>query len=575
MASLLNNPKLNSLLDSAKLKAESAINEVTAIGKSIRPVLNSDLLAKGGGLKAKLALVEDIARYGFSTARQMLYAAMHDPDQLAIIDDMGERTYREVLDDTLALARALQRRGLGQEDHIGVMCRNGRAIIYALGAKGFIGAQVFLLNIASSPEQLAKSIAEHDLDMVLVDEEFAERLPADMGGCQVIIGYAEDLHDPQVREASWPTFQQLIDTAPSKEEEKLPLFPKRPPNIIMSSGTSGTPKGVAIQEPIIPTPIPALITRVPWRANMMTQMSASMFHSWGWGLINIIIAHRATVVVRRVFDPKQAMEDLEKYKVEGIITSPIFMKEQLRAALEGDYDVSSVRMIMSSGHAMTPDLIRSIQEKFGPVLANVYGSTEASASVMCTPEELAEDPHVAGRPITGVRVKILDDDDNEVPPNTIGRIFSRGSMTMKKYTNPRDQMVVRHGLLEIGDKGYVTEDGMLYVVGRNDDMIIVGGENVYPKSVTEVLEPMPGIRDLFVKGVEDEDTFARLAVWIAREDDAAGRKLTKNALQDWVLERLGEHSVPRDVVFVDALPYNPTGKVMPRELPDSRIHGEP
>lgn len=567
--------QIKKLANNLKYSAEGLATEVSAVGRGLIPVLRSDIVAKGGGVRGQLAFLEGIARYGFSTARQMRYAAFHAPDQLAFIDDMGQRTYREMLDDVQALARSLQSRGVGKGDRVGVMCRNSRAIIYAIGAKGFVGTKIFLLNIGSSPEQLAKSMVEHDLDLLYIDEEFAERLPEDLGDCEIIIGHAEGLGNPKVRDASWPTFQQLIDTAPSAEAEKLPLFPKRDHIIIMSSGTSGTPKGVAIREPLIPTPLRALVTRVPWRAKMMVQMSASMFHSWGWANINLIIAHRATVVLRRVFDPQQAMEDLVNYQVEGIITSPIFLKEQLRVAEEGDYDVSRVKMIISSGHAMTPDFIRAVQAMFGPVLANFYGSTEASSCVMTTPEELAEDPKLAGRAVTGVRIKILDEDGNELPPGQVGRIFCRGAMTMKQYTNARDKMVIEKGLLEIGDKGYLTEDGRLYVLGRNDDMIIVGGENVYPKSVTEVLEPMPGIRDLFVKGVEDKDTFARLAVWIVREDDETGRRLTKKAVQDWVLEKLAEHSVPRDVVFVDELPYNPTGKVMPRQLPDSRIHGEP
>lgn len=567
--------QIKKLARNLQYSAEGVATDVATVGRGLIPVLRSDIVAKGGGIRGKFALVEGIARYGFSTARQMRYAAFHDPEQRAIIDDIGERTYRELLTDTEALARALQRRGLGKGSRIGVMCRNSRAIIYALGAKGFIGARIYLLNIGSSAEQLANSLVEHELDLLVIDEEFAERLPEDLGGCGVIIGHAEDLDNPQVRDSSWPTFQQVIDSAPSSEEEKLPLFPKRDRIVIMSSGTSGTPKGVSMQDPVIPTPLITLVTEVPWRRNMMTQMSASMFHAWGWGNINLIIAHRATVILRRHFDPQQAMEDLVNYQAEGIISSPIFLKEQLRVAEEGNYDVSSVKMIFSSGHAIGPDLVRGIQEKFGPVLTNYYGSTEASSCVIGTSEDLAADPTVSGRPVAGVRIKILDNDGRELGPNQVGRIFCRGRMTMKEYTNPRDKMVIERGLLEIGDKGYFTEDGRLYVVGRNDDMIIVGGENVYPKSVTEALEPMPGIRDLFVKGVEDEETFARLAVWIVREDDETGQKLSKKDVQEWVLDKLAEHSVPRDVVFVDKLPYNPTGKVMPRELPDSRIHGEP
>lgn len=565
--------KLKNALDTVKYAAEGAATEVKAIATGVGPVLKSDAVVSGGGLKAKLDLVKGVARYQFTTARQIVYAASNAPERTAIIDDMGERNYREVLADVQALARALQRKGVKQSDHIGVMCRNSRALIYALGAKGMLGTEIYFLNVASSAQQLAKSIEEHSLDMLFIDEGFTERLPENLGNCDIIIGHADDLQNPQTQNPEWQTFQQVIDAAPSKKEEKLPLFPKKEGIIIMSSGTSGTPKGVYIQEPFIPTPLPSLFTWVPWRKHMMVQMSASMFHAWGWANINLIFAHRATVILRREFDPVEAMEDLEKYRVDAIITSPIFMKEQLREAQLGDYDVSTVEMIISSGHAMSPDLITGIIDKFGPVLANFYGSTEASSCAMARPEELARDPKLAGQAINGVRIKILDNEGNVLPPNTVGRIFCRGALTMKHYTNNRDKMVIERGLLEIGDKGYLTEDGRLYVLGRNDDMIIVGGENVYPRSMEEALEPMPGVRDLYVKGVEDEESFARLAAWVVPDDSEAGRNLTKESIQQWVRDELAEHSVPRDVVFMERLPRNPTGKVMPRMLPDSRENG--
>ena len=294
-----------------------------------------------------------------------------------------------------------------------------------------------------------------------------------------------------------------------------------------------------------------------------------MFHSWGWANLNLIFAHRATVVFRRDFDPVQAMEDVDRYKVNGIITSPIFIKEQLKVAQNGDYDASSIEFIVSSGNAMHEDLLRGLHKQFGPVVCNFYGSTENSVVAIAKREELVENPALAGRPVRGVRVKILDDDGNVLPPNTPGRIYARGTMTMRRYAHTRDQMKIKHGLLEIGDRGYLDEEGRLFVLGRADDMIIVGGENVYPRSVEEVLAPMPGIRDLYAKGVDDEESFKRMAVWIVREDNPEGEALTKESVQEWVRDNLAEHSVPREVTFLDKLPRNATGKVMPAKLPNS------
>lgn len=564
-----NNQQVTSKLQGLKHLGEAAWAETHAIATGLGTALKSGVVVRGGGVKGKAKLVESIARYGFTAGRQAWYAAEVAPNRTAIIDDIGERTYAEVRSDSLAFARALQRMGLGPGKNIAVMARNSRVVVYALVAKGFIGADISLLNPASSPVQLQKSMEELDVHTIIIDEEFADRLPADYSRANVIIGYAEDLENPQAPNPEWETFRQVIDHAPSEAEEKLPKIPKRGFITILSSGTSGTPKAVVHREPPIPTPLADLVTWIPWRAEMMIQQTASMFHSWGWANLNLIFAHRATVVFRRDFDPVQAMEDVERYKVNGIITSPIFIKEQLKVAQNGDYDASSIEFIVSSGNAMHEDLLRGLHKQFGPVVCNFYGSTENSVVAIAKREELVENPALAGRPVRGVRVKILDDDGNVLPPNTPGRIYARGTMTMRRYAHTRDQMKIKHGLLEIGDRGYLDEEGRLFVLGRADDMIIVGGENVYPRSVEEVLAPMPGIRDLYAKGVDDEESFKRMAVWIVREDNPEGEALTKESVQEWVRDNLAEHSVPREVTFLDELPRNPTGKVMPAKLPNS------
>ncbi|KAB3522807.1 AMP-binding protein [Corynebacterium sp. zg254] len=554
---------LNKLKWNAEYQWANVYGTVTGIGT----VLKSGLIVQGGGLKQKRALVEGVYRWGFTAARQLYYAASAAPDRVAVIDDIGTRTYAELLADSEALGRALKAKGYGTGSRIGVMARNSRVMINLLAAKGFIGADIFLLNVASSPAQLEASIDEHNIEVLFLDEEFAEHLPADYDRCEIFTAYAEDLHNPKVPNPNRITFQQLIDQAPSEAQEPLPKRPVKGNIIIMSSGTSGTPKGVRHREPLWPVPLVSIITQIPWRAEMMVQMSASMFHSWGWACVNLLLGHRSTVILRRVFDPQQAMEDMDKYKAEALITSPIFSKEQLRVAQQGDYAVDQVEFVVSSGNAMNEDLLRGLQKTFGPVVCNFYGSTENSVVSIASPQQLLENPATAGTVANGVRVKVLDDEGNPLPPNQPGRVYARGIMTMRAYTNSRDTMTEQHGLLEIGDRGYLDENGQLFILGRADDMIIVGGENVYPRSLEEILVTMPGIRDLFIKGVKDSDTFARLAAWVVPEDSDAGRALTLESIQQWAREHLAEHSVPRDVTFMDELPRNPTGKVMPRMLP--------
>ena len=222
---------------------------------------------------------------------------------------------------------------------------------------------------------------------------------------------------------------------------------------------------------------------------------------------------------------------------------------------------------MSSGNVMHEDLVTGLVEEFGPVVRNFYGSTENSVATIADANDMVNNPATVGKPVAGVRLRILDENGKSLGPNQPGRIYCRGIMSMRNYTNDRDKMVEQRGLLEVGDRGYLDEEGRLYVLGRADDMIIVGGENVYPRSVEEVLFSMPGIRDLYAKGVDDDDTFQRIKLWVVRDDSPEGEALTEESIQQWVRENLLEPAVPRDVVFMVRLPRNPTGKVMPRELP--------
>lgn len=538
-----------------------------AIISGIGSVLCSDIVYHEGGLSAKYNLVKGVARYGFTAARQLWYSAKCTPNNVAVIDDLGQMTYRELADDVEAFARALAARGHGRDSRIGVMLRNSRVVIYGLGAKAHIAADIYLLNPQSSPVQLQKSIEEHELDLLIIDEEYAGHLPADWDACDVVIGHAEDVYNPKAPNPAWPSFQQLTDNAPSDQEIKLPWHPKQGKIVIMSSGTSGTPKGVLWREPAFPIGVTSVLGKIPWRKNMMVQQTASLFHSWGWMNLNMVLAHRATVILHRHFDPVQAMEDLERYEVDAIASSPIFLKEQLKVAQAGDYKHKQMEFICSSGNAMLVELYEGLRDQFGPSIQNFYGSTEVSLCTIADAEELAANPQTSGSAAAGVRLEIHDDEGNVLPPNTPGRIYTHSVTSMRRYTNPRDKMRISRGLLEIGDRGYIDDHGQLIVQGRADDMIIVGGENVYPRSCEEILARMPGVGDLYIRGVEDPDTFQRLAAWVVREDNATGAALTEESIQEYVASKLAEHSIPRDVIFMDDLPRNPTGKVMPRMLP--------
>lgn len=542
--------------------AHSFASTAMDLAKLVPAFHNAGLLSTEGSVKAAVRLPEVLARYRFTTAREVEQGYNVCPKRIAIIDDAGELTYEQLRNNSHTIACYFL--SLGIEDlRVGIMARNSRGIVYPLAAKGYAGAGVYLLNIGSSTEQLVGCINRDGINVLVIDEEFLDRLPEDTGNLHVIVGFRETTaHERATEFTSLDEILHSWARTPQAAKVKLPLFPAHGPVVLMSSGTTGTPKGVVRPEPVIPAVVASLLGHVPWRANMRLQLTASIFHTWGWGCLNIALAGRSTISMHRIFNPAQIMADIESQKLEGMFSSPIFLKEMVD--LPGD--TSSLKFIISSGHALSPWLVEAVHKRFGKILCNLYGSTEISAAAIAGMDDLVESPTVAGHICVGTDLVILDEQDRPAPRGEIGRIFCANSTTLSGYTDPSTPMNTYGHMVQIGDRGFLDEAGRLHVMGRADDMIIVGGENVFPRSVEEVLEPMPGVKDIFATGVEDSKMFSRVAVWVVRAKDSAGKALDEHKVRDWVLHRLAEHSVPRDVHFVDSLPRNATGKVVKAKL---------
>ncbi|WIM67961.1 AMP-binding protein [Corynebacterium breve] len=535
-----------------------------ALAKFVPAVIRSGIVGSEGGLGGALNVPSILARYWFTTAREVEQGAAQTPLRNALIDDDGILTYRQLRDQSRTLAKWLlevkDRENL-EELHVGVMARNGRGMLIPLTAKGYAGATLYLLNVGSSPEQILGCIEENKINVLFIDDEFAHCIPEDYPGLTIAYAHQDESH------TDYTSIESIVSSPDNGYA--LPTWPKHGYIVLMSSGTTGVPKGILRPEPRLPLVLAGLLEKMPWRAGMTVQMTASMFHTWGWSATNIALGARNTIVTQRHYNPENVFKQLVDYKCNAMISSPIFFKQLLEVPDNEKYDTSNLKFIASAGHALTPEIVRTMNNRFGPILCNIYGSTELTLAAAASAEEVAAQPTVAGHVSTGTTLKLYDDQGNEVPQGAVGRIFLNNSTSLIGYSNPNTKMVKIGDLIEMGDLGYFDENDRLHVLGRVDDMIIVGGENVYPSSVSDILEPMPGIADLHAGGVDDDETFARIAVWIVRSDDDAGRSLTSDAVRDWVREHLAEHSVPRDVNFIDEMPRNATGKVVPRFLPAS------
>lgn len=432
-----------------------------------------------------------------------------------------------------------------------VLCRNHRGMVETLVAASKRGSDLVLLNTGMSTGQLVDVVREHEVDVVVADAEFADFLKAVPQGVHAVAagGPGSEL-------------EELIASAPAGKAEP-PARPGR--TIVLSSGTTGRPKGADRRSRPGLSPMVSILSRIPYRVHERMVIEAPLFHTWGYAMLQAAIPLRATIVLHSRFDPERALRAVAETKATTLVAVPVMLQRilELPESARRKYDTSSLRIAAVSGSALPATLATAFMDAFGDVLYNLYGSTEASWVTIATPADLRARPDTAGTPPPGTKVAILDASGKRLPPGTTGRIFAANELPFTGYTTG-DTKETLDGLMSLGDVGHLDEQGRLFVEGRDDDMIVSGGENVFPSAVEEVLDAMPQIREVAVIGVPDEKFGQRTAAYIALHD---GQSLDADTVRAHVRDRLARFAVPRDVHFLDELPRNATGKIVRRDLP--------
>ncbi|MEJ5918830.1 MULTISPECIES: AMP-binding protein [unclassified Corynebacterium] len=530
--------------------------------QSLPPLLRSGVLSMTP--KQAPVFLKNLRRWGFAVSGLIASGAERYPNRLALVDDFGELTYTELHNQTVALSKALMARGLSSKSKFGVIARNGRGIIMPMAVKGFLGAEIMLMNIGSSAQQVDGIIEQNDVEYLFIDDEFMDRVPENRPDLQVVITTVSDPETRAKAPEGYLFMEDLIAEGMNSTAE-LEFKPEQGRIIIMSSGTTGIPKGVLRNEPKTPMTVGGVADRIPWERNMVIHQAASMFHAWGWANVIIAMATGATLVTMRHYDAKKVIADCEKYGVNGIISAAFFLRS-LKDELDNDPSrkIGPFKFIVSSGNAIPAWLVSALTHRFGPVVCNFYGSTEAGVCSIASGPDLAQRPDSAGRPALGARVKILDEEGKEVPRGEVGLLHTVQELSFIGYLNEKDKYVTVDGLFQIGDLARMDEDGYLYICGRSDDMVIKGGENIFPREIEEILGPVPGIADVYCRGVHNDEIIADLYLYVVRENNKQGEDLSEEMLQEYVRENLATHCVPDKVFFVDELPRNAVGKVVPR-----------
>ncbi|RFU39624.1 hypothetical protein DZF91_21415 [Actinomadura logoneensis] len=490
-------------------------------------------------------------RYGATPGTVEAMAALRFPDRTAVLDDRGALTHRELEDRVAALATALRAR-VGQDDRVGVLCRNHRGFLEAVLAASRLGNDVVLLNTDFSARQLGEVAAREGVGLLVHDQEF-DGVADESGFAGRRVHAWRD--DPDGKHES---IDELV-AATAAEPHKPPRTSRV---VIMTSGTTGTPKGA--RHDLGPAMLlPAGIThmmRVPLRSGAPIAVAPPLFHLLGMAYGFAGLALGMPLILTRRFDAARLLRLMAEHDAAALVAVPV-MLDRLLDVPDGPRP-ASLRAVVCGGAALQPHLSERFMDAFGDVLVNIYGATETGWATIATPADLRAAPGTVGRPSLGITIRILDEDGEELPPGEVGEIYTGGGLRFTGYTGGGSKRV-RDGLTGSGDLGHVDADGRLFIDGRADDMIVSGGENVFPGEVEDLLAAHPDIAEVTVRGVDDDDFGRRLAAWIVPRD---GASVTEDAVKAHVRDHLARYKVPRDVHFVRELPRTSTGKIRARDL---------
>ncbi len=535
------------------MKVSDTPRALRALARSglLTPVRPDRLLRAGIALRHWGTTIA--AAYAAGAARFGTRAALHD--------DHGPVSYDDIDARSNALAHGLADLGVGAGTVVGILCRNHRYFVDVTGACAKLGAHALFLNTSFSTPQLLEVTAREDAGALVIDTEFAA-LANGFDAGPVVLAWPEGATGDVVDHTRGLATVDGLVRSHDRSSPAKPAITGR--TIVLTSGTTGTPKGASRAHTAAIAPAFAMLDRIPYTAGETVVLAAPMFHSWGFGNFTIGIALGDTMVCVRRFDPEATLAAIERHRAHVLVAVPVMLQRilELPGAVLDRYDTSSLRLVPLSGSAIPGGLAPRWMERFGPNLYNLYGSTEVGYATIATPDDLLAAPGTAGKPPPGTTVKILDENDHELPQGVVGRIFVHSELLFDGYTGGGSKPMVG-ALMGTGDTGYFDEDGRLFVEGREDEMIVSGGENVFPREVEDLLSARPDIVEAAVIGVPDDEFGERLKAFVVREP---GTDVDAGTLRAYVKDNLARFKVPRDFEFVDELPRNATGKVVKRAL---------
>jgi fatty-acyl-CoA synthase len=512
-----------------------------------------------------VAMADDIRKWGeFGMLPSV--NARRTPDRAALIDEEGEFTYQELNEAAHAVANGLIGKGVRGGDGVAILARNHRWFVIANYGAARVGARIILLNSEFSGPQIKEVSEREGAKVIIYDDEYTQAVSK----AEPELGKLRALGtNPDADEPSGSTDETLQELIARSSKTPAPKASKHASIIILTSGTTGTPKGANRSTPPTLAPVGGILSHVPFKAGEVTSLPAPMFHALGYLHATIAMFLGSTLVLRRKFKPPLVLEDIEKHKVTAMVVVPVMLSRILDAIEKMDDrpDLSSLKIVFISGSQLGAELAGRALKDLGPVIYNMYGSTEIAFATIAGPKDMERNAATVGPVVKGVKVKILDDNGKELPQGEVGRIFVGNAFPFEGYTGGGNKQII-DGLLSSGDVGYFDEHDLLYVSGRDDEMIVSGGENVFPAEVEDLISGHPDVVEATAIGVDDKDWGHRLRAFVVKKQDAS---VDEDTIKVYVRDHLARYKVPREVIFLEELPRNPTGKILKRELREMEI----
>jgi acyl-CoA synthetase (AMP-forming)/AMP-acid ligase II len=479
----------------------------------------------------------------------------------AVIDRSGVLTWGDLDRRSDRAARALAAAGVGPGAAAATVLRNGREFVETLLAAQKLGGTGSPLNTWAGTAELGSILHEMEPAAIAYDVRHAERLGPAVPRASMLISVGGD---PSEGLPGAEPYEGLLEAQPVAP---LPPFGPRgiPRIVIQTSGTTGRPKGAAREGSGRGLGgLSGLLALVPFRADDVILCPAPLFHAFGLLNVTLTMLLGATLVLPDAFDPEETLASIERHRATACSMVPVMVRRilDLPESTRRRHDLGSLRILLVSGSPLTGELHRRAVETFGDVLYDLYGSTEAGWVAVATPEDARRRPGTVGRPVEGVEVAILRPDGSRAGPGEHGVVHVLSTARFEGYTSG-DETTERDGYMSLGDVGWTERDGSLHIEGRADDMVVVGGENVYPVEIEEVIRRVPGVDDVAVAGIPDDEYGQVIAAFLVGAADP-------EAVVETCRKELSSFKVPRRVEHVDELPRTGTGKVKLHELPGLR-----